>query len=241
MQNKDTLIDQLKKQIEELNDVLYQTEEDLKLFEESKQKEFKEYNEQMEILIQEKNVLHVQNIELTENLSLANENLKKLNDIISEKYANVEEELFKQTNKNENMIKKYKDILKHMKNKQNILNEENIKLKEIINKQDLSMDNDEDNDNKMNQIQNLNLYNKVTGDNYKNNNLNFENNITTNMNNNIINNNEQTFGNNNMDKSNDIDYYLKTSYVDTKEQGQKRTLNDFKILLNKMDERIDIP
>ena len=109
IQNKDALIEQLKKQIDELNNLIVQSEEDMKLFEENKQEEFKEYTNQIEILMEEKNILTAQNIELTNNLALANENMKQLNEIVIDKYADVEAELFKQTNINENMEKKYKN------------------------------------------------------------------------------------------------------------------------------------
>ena len=115
IQNKDALIEQLKKQIDELNNLIVQSEEDMKLFEENKQEEFKEYTNQIEILMEEKNILTAQNIELTNNLALANENMKQLNEIIIDKYADVEAELYKQTNINENMEKKYKNVLKHIK------------------------------------------------------------------------------------------------------------------------------
>ena len=255
IQNKDALIEQLKKQIEELNDVILQSEEDLKIFEENKQQEFNEYNNQIEILIQEKNTLRVQNMELTENLSLANENLKQLNDLIQERFADVEAELFKQTNINENMEKKYKDVLKHMKNKQNLLNEENNKLKEIINNQDNINENFGDNEIKMNKIQNLNLYKKINENNRNNNldNLDFESPITTNRSSrnnnrqNLINineNGEQTFGNNglniknNENNFNNYNYNINSVYVDNKEERQRRNLNNFKMLLDKMEEKI---
>ena len=48
-----------------------------------------------------------------------------------------------------------------MKNKQNLLNQENNKLKEIINNQEGSFDNFGQNEIKMNNIQNLNLYKKI--------------------------------------------------------------------------------
>ena len=255
IKNKDVLIEQLKKQIDELNDLVLQSEEDLKIFEENKQQEFDEYNNQIEILIQEKNTLRVQNMELTENLSLANENMKQLNELISERYADVEAELFKQTNINENLEKKYKDVLKHMKNKQNLLNEENNKLKEIINNQDTINENFGDNEIKMNKIQNLNLYKKINEINNDNNldNLDFESPITTNRSSrnnnrqNLINineNGEQTFGNNglnlknNENNFNNYDYNINSGYVDAKEERQKRTLKNFKMLLDKMDEKI---
>ena len=216
----------------ELNDLLIQSEEDLKLFEENKQQEFNEYSEQIEILIQEKNVLKVQNMELTENLSLANENMKQLNELISDKYADVEAELLRQTNNKENLEKKYKDIFKHMKNKQNLLNQENNKLKEIINNQEGQLENLEDNNDNINNLNNINFQSPLM------NNMN-----STNVNNNLININENAkpiFRNNNLDNNTNLNYNNSSSYIDTKEERQKRTLNNFKMLLDKMDEKIEV-
>ena len=144
-----------------------------------------------------------------------------------------------------------------MKNKQNLLNQENNKLKEIINNQEGSFDNFGQNEIKMNNIQNLNLYKKINGENNESK-LNFEtpigtNRSTKNNKNNFINideNIEQTFGNNNinnnnsgnnMNYKNNFTYDINSSsYIDTKEARQKRTLNNFKQLLDKMDEKIEI-
>ena len=228
VQNKDALIEQLKNQIEELNDLLIQSEEDLKLFEENKQQEFKEYSDQIENIIDENNLLKAQNKELTENLSLANENMKQLNELISDKYADVEAELLRQTSHKENLEKKYKDIFKHMKNKQNLLNQENHKLKEFINNnnnQEEQLDNLGDNDIKINNnVQNFN--------NNNNDNINFQSPIMNNIN---ENNNINMFNNSNSNYN-----INQPTYIDTKEERQKRTLNNFKMLLDKMDEKIEI-
>ena len=241
--NKDAVINQFKNQIEELNQLLIQSEEDLKSFEENKQQEFAEYNNQIELLIQEKNILQAQNIELTENLSIANENLKKFNELISDKYSNIEAELYRKNNINENLEKKYNDVLKQVKKKENILNKENMQLKEILNK-----DMEESDINNKNKIQNYALYktimgnkggvNPIIGNNINNNMLNTA--INTNA---ILNNNEKK-----IIQKNEIDYedftynYMipNSSYIDPKEDGQKKTLNEFKSLLNKIDEKLDM-
>jgi hypothetical protein len=262
IKNKDMVIEQLKSQIEELNQLLIQSEEDLKSFEENKEQELGEYNSQIELLIQEKNVLQAQNIELTENLSLANENLKKFNDLISDKYANIEAELFKQTNLNENLEKKYKGVLKQMKNKQKILHRENSKLKEIINNQELQKTQlDLINQN---QKQNLSLYNTVMGQRNFINQTNDNNTTNQSIYNygnanhtNLINNEEiqESWGGNGMDYKNNLNLNYNynynnnitntnntnSSYIDPKEAGQKKTLNEFKKLLNKIDEKLDMP
>ena len=241
LQNKDVVIDQLKQQIEELNNLLIQSEEDLKNFEENKQQEFAEYSNQIELLIQEKNILQTQNIELTDNLSLANENLKKFNDLLSDKYSNIETELMKQANRNDNLEKKYKGALKQLKNKQNILNQENSQLKEIINNNNLNKE--QIDINNQNKIQNISLFNKVIGNRSEISQIN--DNIVNNMNmssNNYINNDSQDI-NNNMNFNNNLNYtynITNTSYIDPKEVGQKRTLNEFKMLLNRIDEKLDM-
>ena len=116
----------------------------------------------------------------------------------------------------------------------------------------------DDNEIKMNNIQNINLYNKIkNNNNYDNlNNLNFESSIGFNRSNYNYNNNknnlinidenaEPTFGNNNIidnrnnfDFRNNYNYNINSTYVDTKEEGQKRNLNNFRMLLNKMEEKI---
>ena len=136
-----------------------------------------------------------------------------------------------------------------MKDKQNCLNQENIKLKEIINnEQDEIDENYRENDVKINDIQNSNLINKINTSNNNYSMLNFESQVGTNrsLNNNnksnLINineNSEQTFRNNNMNIKNNYNYNINTSYIDTKEAGQKRTLDNFRMLLDKMDKKIN--
>ena len=241
IQNKDVVIEQLKQQIEELNNILVQSEEDLKTFEENKQQEFTEYSNQIELLIQEKNILQAQNIELTENLSLANENLKKFNDLISDKYANIEAELLKQTNLNENLEKKYKGAIKHMKNRQNILNQENSQLKEIINNNNINREQrDINNQNKIN----LSMHNMEINKNDISK-INDNNMINLNMTSNKYIENYSQDLLNNMNFNNNLNYTYNaintSSYIDTKEAGQKKTLNEFKMLLSRIDERLDMP
>ena len=95
-----------------------------------------------------------------------------------------------------------------------------------------------------NKIQNLSLYNKAMGNRSKITQIN--DNIITNMNvssNNYINNDSQDI-NNNMNYNNaNLNYTYNitgTSYLDPKEVGQKRTLNEFKMLLNRIDEKLDM-
>ena len=169
--------------------------------------------------------------------------MKKFNELISDKYSNIEAELYRKNNINENLEKKYNDVLKQVKKKENILNKENMQLKEILNK-----DMEESDINNKNKIQNYALYktimgnkggvNPIIGNNINNNMLNTA--INTNA---ILNNNEKK-----IIQKNEIDYedftynYMipNSSYIDPKEDGQKKTLNEFKSLLNKIDEKLDM-
>ena len=215
IRNKDMLIEQLKSQNEKLNKMVAQNEEDIKTFEENRTQENEEYNDKIEELIEEKSLLEAQNLELSKNLHLANENLKKLNDIVSKKYANMEEELIYQTNKNENLEKKYKGTLKKLKNRQDLLHRENNQLKEIINNQEMK-EQEEMEMNNLNMKQNISLYKKAMGVNQIG--INFENGY---LNDNYYNNTDTNL----------------SPYIDTKINGQKRALNEFKNLLNHIDDK----
>ena len=151
------------------------------------------------------------------------------------------------------MEKKYRGIIKQIKSKEKNLSQENNQLKEMINNQDAGQ-------NQMsfgNQLQNLNLYNKVMGN---NNNNDATNKSMMNMNvnkNNILNdNNNSALDPNNV--NNTFNLPLNNNVVnatfrganyqpaqfqkieDPNDLGQKQTLEEFKMLLKKMDEKIDL-
>jgi hypothetical protein len=137
-------------------------------------------------------------------------------------------------------------------------------LKEIINNQDLQKT--QLDLNRQNQMQNLSLYNTVMGQRNYINQIN-DNNITNqsiynygNVNHtNLINNEEiqESWGGNGMDYKNNLNMNYNynynynnnitntnntnSSYIDPKEAGQKKTLNEYKKLLNKIDEKLDMP
>ena len=76
------------------------------------------------------------------------------------------------------------------------------------------------------EMRNVNGFNQINENNYMNNNQEA---FDYKMNNNYINNDEIQENNEEI-----------SSYVDLKEAGQKRALREFKLLLNKIDEKIDI-
>ena len=212
---------------------------ELNEFDESKQNEINDYIQKIEELAKEKMLLEKQNEELTNNLSIANENLKELNDLVIDKYSNMENELYKQKTQKKNIEKKYKGMIKQIKSKEKGIVQENSQLKEILNNQDNS-----------NKLQNLALYQNALGkDNLNrtmfnipvNNNLLNDNNnnsvvIDSNNQRNILNNNTLNFANNK--RINNIQNMPKLE--DPNKKKKKKTLEEFKELLQKIDEKLDI-
>lgn len=133
-----------------------------------------------------------------------------------------------------------------MKNKQNLLNQENSQLKEIINNKDVKAE--QLDINTQNKIQNISLYNAVMGNRSgitQTNDNNIGNQTMFNLGvnqNNLINNYDNQ---DNINYNNNLNYTydynaVNYSYIDPKEARQKRTLNEFKKLLNKIDEKLDM-
>ena len=240
IEEKNEIIEQLKSQINEIENEILEKEKELNEFDENKQNEVNEYLQKIEELAKEKMLLEKQNKELTNNLSIANENLKELNDLVIDKYSNMENELYKQKTQKKNIEKKYKGMIKQIKSKEKGIVQENSQLKEILNNQDNS-----------NKLQNLALYQNVLGkDNslnrtmfnipVNNNLLNDNNNnsvvIDSNNQRNILNNNTLNFANNK--RINNIQNMPKLE--DPNDDRQKKTLEEFKELLQKIDEKLDI-
>ena len=200
---------------------------------------------QIEELVKEKMILEEQNEELTKNLSIANDNLKQLNDLVEDKYKNMEDELYKQRTQKKNIEKKYKGMIKQIKSKEKGIIKENSQLKEILNNQDNS-----------NKLQNLALYKNVIG--IDNNNINNNNNqlnrtmFNIPVNNNILNdnnnsmvidsNNQRNLLNNTLNFANKRvnNYQMMPKIEDPNDDNQKKTLEEFKELLKKIDEKLDI-
>ena len=131
LKNKDSVIEQLRSQINEMNSEINERMKDLQLFEENNQKEIDGYNNTIQELIQEKNILELQNNELTQNFESANSTLKEYNDVIVSKYKDLENKLYKEKQNKMNLEQKYKDKIESITNKYNDLQHENNILKEF--------------------------------------------------------------------------------------------------------------
>ena len=222
--NKASLIEQLGFEIDEMQKALEQKDIDLQNYDLEKQNQINDYNEQIEEIINEQNLIEAQNEEFREYMKKAIESMNQLNEQITEKYGSLEEELGLRINENQMMQKKYKDILKKIKKKQNNLEKKNeeLKMKAYNTDFNLGINTQLNKTMQLMHPQNQSFYldnninNLVQNENVINNNSNFVNNYYS-MYNNIQ----------NIDENNDNDI------------RQKQTLDDFKQLLRKMDEKLN--
>ena len=210
--NKELIIEQLNYQIDEMKKSIQQKEIDLQNYDQDRQNEIIELNNQIEALINEKNLLEAQNEELTENLSLANNGLKQFNELIEQKYSSLEEELNNQLNTNNLVQQKYKNYLKKIKIKQNNLYKENNSLKSQINGQDF-----------MNNKLNRTFQYDIKGNNFFNTPKNTEKIIRNEFQNNICN------------MSNDIMNYDDENL----ENNPRKVLEELKLLLKNVDQKLN--
>jgi len=223
--NKTSLLEQLGFEIDEKQKTSEQMDIDLQNFDIDKENQINDYNNQIEEITNEKNFIEAQNEEFKEYLSKAIENLKQLNEQFVAKYGALEEELGLQMNENEMIQKKYKDILKKAKKKQSNLNKKNEELK-------MKVYNPEINFGVNNQLNKTMVL--MQPPNLKGDSLFFDNNNIINQKDNISNFENNNFGLFNNDFNNIED-------INDNEMKQNQTLNDFKQLLRKMDEKLNSP
>ena len=233
LDNKNTIIEQLKNQNEELQKEIADRDNELEILEQTRQNDANTYNAKIEQVLKEKNDLENIKAELTDNLSQANQKIKQMNAFMTDKFNSLIQSLQSETAKNENLEKKYKSLIKSLKVKHKSLNEENKQLKEVINQKDIEKEHMEY--QYQNEIKNMSLYNTIN------------NNSVMIPNNNVVNNsmavgyNGNNYGIGNANSS----YYgvgnLSYRGEDHDEEGQKKTLEEFKRLLNTIDEKLDLP
>lgn len=257
LENKDRVINQLKNQIESMNSEMVLRDNAFDLSEKQKSKDINDYNSHIHAILNEKHALEKVNTELNDNLTMANQKIKELRDFISDKYNSIKHSIYKENNKNQHIEHKYKGIINHLKQKEKSLILENSNLKEMLN--DKEAENEQIETHYQNQIRNISL-NNVMNPNINKSNLNYNNNenqLYQLNNQNLLHNNSaiNTRGNYNLNSShyNGIGNFINNSYYvgtknppiganmydDPKEEVHKRNLEDFKKLLNNIDEKLD--
>lgn len=235
-ENKDIIIDQMRNQNDQLYKELSARENEMIEYDKLKQKEINDYSTQLTDLIREKNHIETERAELVDNLTQANAQLRKMNDLITDKYSPLENSLYKQIMKTENMEKKYKSIIKELKMNEKSFRKENKSIRELLQtKGDYAHNQSQGQGPFATQIKgdikNTSLYYYNTNKSLTGNNT--SRNIDHSMS--VANYNYNTYGSNmNIVNSSKIeDYHI--------EDGQKKTLDEFKQLLNKIDEKLDLP
>ena len=251
--NKDKVIEQLKHQIESMNNEMLSRETEFDMLDKQKHKDVQEYTTQLQLLIDEKTTVEKLNAELNENLMLANDKIKELRDFINDKFNSMKHTLYKENCKNQNLENKFKGVIRQMKQREKSLIEENMTLKEMLNDKDVQSEQMEQ--HYQNQIKNISFYHAVnpssaTLNTYHNGNSNVSNNQQQ-QHHQLVHNNSavNTRGNYNLNVSHynvgvgmsNGNRYGSNVYDDPKEEEQKKTLEDFKMLLNNIDEKLDLP
>ena len=268
IKNKDSVIEQLRNQINEMNEEIEERMNDLKIYEENNQMRIQEYNDKIQELIEEKKYLEIQNAELSENLMKANNTLKEYNDVIINKYQNMEDDLNREKNDRIHWEQKYKKNLKEYKNKNSYLIKENYRLKNTLQKyRNDTLFNLQKNNYQNGKIRNLYGFNDIknkTLDAQRNNLLNVDNYLNKTMlyntDRNYIFNEDEIIPNNNLFYDVNLTYQnIPTNHIinlkkinnsntksnnyfdENKSQNpNNKTINEFKDLLKKMDEKLFI-
>ena len=249
LMNKDLNNDKLKNQIILLENSLNERDNEIEIKDQNTQKEFSEQNFALTNLVQEKNQLLEEKAELENSLNQATAKIMELNDIIQDNVSFYQSDRYKENEKNENLQKKLRGIIKQLKFREKTLSEENERLKNIVNEKENEKQQIET--SYQNELNNISLYNNFNNSQMINNNPNMTNpNLTTpnlmGTNPNITNismqmpNNSMMMGMNNyqgqfIPTTNSYSFVLN----DSREEGQKKTLDEFKKLLAKIDEKLD--
>ena len=108
LDNKNTIIEQLKNQNEELQKEIADRDNELELLEQTRQNDANAYNDKIEQVLKEKNGLEGIKAELTDNLSQANQKIKQMNDFMTDKFNSLMQSLQSETAKNENLEKAWR-------------------------------------------------------------------------------------------------------------------------------------
>jgi hypothetical protein len=183
------------------------------------------YNSKIDELIREKIKLESENKELNDNLSIATDQLKQHQVNINKLQSIYEQKIFKINAKKEGLEKKYKNLHKQMKNKEKFFQSENQNLKHKIKEIEAEK----------NQIEVQNKYNLNSSMMLNNNTMFNLPAVQSNMLNNSF-----TYNTNN----NNLAFMNQTANFQTfnykyDDNDEKKTLEDFKKLLAKIDEKLD--
>lgn len=234
--NKDNLIEQLKSQIETQKKEILEKDNELELINQEKAKVVEEARAEINEIVSKKNDLELENTELKEYIEVAKEKLLKNCEFIRNEYSACQKSLFKERSKNENLEKKYRGIIRQLREKEKHVVEENKSLRDLVKERDIEKEQIEY--HYQNELKNLSLYNNISMTHQP-----AGNSMMLLGNTNINSSTNNILPNENINNS----WYMQGGnpniyrFEDPKEESQKKTLEDFKQLLNKIDEKLDLP
>ena len=218
LENKENVVNQLKQQIEFMNKELISKEKQIEMNDTNKIKDNKEYELQLKKVIKDKQTIEQVNMELNGCLNKANSKIKELNDIINSHQQQQQQQCQCSCHDNKQYIE---ELVCKLKQRETSLIEENAKLKEILS----NNVNGSNSNSSKNQCDNDKTYQIHSCHSAVNNRRNY--NLDYSHYNNV---NE----NNNMTRRRNV-------YNDIQEEEQRKTLEDFRRLLNNIDEKFDLP
>ena len=243
-QNKENVITQLKQEIESMNNEILARANEFDVLEKNKNKELREYDSYTKKLLGEKSELEKVNYELSEYLNKANEKIKELTDLLNNQFHSLKHNFYNENNKCSHLENRFKGILHHLKQKEQRLIEENSNLKDMLN--DKEIENEQLENHYQNQLKNVSFRQTILHDNCNSNEQ-----MYNNTNNSAVI-NRGSYNLNSFNVNSNIGSSVNNSGVNSlnkkyiyddqnKEAEQRKTLENFKKLLNNIDEKLNLP
>ena len=229
--NKEQIITQLKKQIKQYEETITTKDQHILTLEQTHQQTYNNYCDEINKLVVDKQKLTKDNDELRSNLEMTTSQYKKLQDTFQTKFTQLNTAYKNESSKNKNKETHYNEIIRQMKLKEKQIANENKNLKDIIKTKDKELRTQE-------------MY--VRGSNNNNNNSYFykaggvgDYNCLNSTYDKIVMNKNILSRNNNMLKCNTNINTRCTFGESNVDEEQKKSLDEFKRLLVKMDEKLD--
>lgn len=231
IENKEQTINELNKKINEYEETIQSKDNDIVSLEQTNQNMYQNYCDHLNQIANEKDQVIKENEELKNNLEMMNSQYKKLQDTFQLKIQNLNNAYLNESSKIKNKENQYNELIKQMKIKEKKILNENKSLKNIIKTKDKEkMDLEHELRNQELYIQaNTSYFNRPSDISYNGGYLN----STYDK---IIMNKAGISRNNTMNANISNHTFMENNERD---EEQKKSLDEFKKLLSKMDEKLD--
>ena len=237
--NKEQIITQLKKQIKQYEETIASKDQHIITLEQTHQQAYNNYYDEINKLVVDKQKLIKDNDELRSNLEMTTSQYKKLQDTFQTKFTKLNTAYKNESSKNKNKETHYNEIIRQMKRKEKQIANENKNLKDIIKTKDKELRTQEMYVRGSNCNNNNSSYIYKTGGvgDYSCLNSTYDKIV---MNKNILSrNNNMLKCNTNINNNTRCSGVVNTFGESNVDEEQKKSLDEFKRLLMKMDEKLD--